>query len=146
LYLGVKSDLVRETELDDLPSGARSCYSLARCQMAVWFFLVIAAYIYITFTFGSPPAITTTILTLIGISAGTGLGAAVLDNSQRNERIRQAQSLGARLNSLNSRIVDLKKILTPPVLQSDAGGAAAALAPDPAATAELQQELRDKTA
>jgi hypothetical protein len=152
IYLGQRSDLVREAELDDLPAGKRSCYSLASCQMAAWFFLVITAYIYITFTYGTPPPITPTILTLIGISAGTGLAAAVIDNSQRNDRIKQVVDLKTQSESLTRRIADLKQMLlaAAPVVQPVAGGAAAAPALDPstspAAVNSLQQELQNKTA
>jgi len=152
IYLGRKSDLVREIELDDLPAGARSCYSLARCQMAAWFFLVIAAYIYITFTYGSPPPITPTILALIGISASTGLAATVIDNSQRNERIQRVTELNTQFDSLTRRIADLKHLLpsAAPMVPSQPGGTAFAPALDiaaiPAAVAALQKELQDKTA
>jgi hypothetical protein len=110
ISLGRKSDLVREIQLDDLPPGKYGCYSLARCQMAVWFFLVITAYIYITFTTGLPPSITPTILTLIGISASTGLAAAVIDNSQRNERVARHRDLSTRIRSLRNQIVELQKL------------------------------------
>jgi hypothetical protein len=152
VYLGIKSDLVREIETEEVPASKRSCYSLARCQMAVWFFVVIAAYIYITLTFGRPPAITATILTLIGISAGTGLAATVIDNAQRNQRIRQVLDFRTRIDFLNTRIGDLRQMLpaAPAAARSTAGGAAPAPALDPAAVpasvAAFEKEFQDKTA
>lgn len=149
VYLGIQSDLVREIETDEAPVGKRSCYSLARCQMAVWFFVVIAAYIYITLTFGRPPVITPTILTLIGISAGTGLAATVIDNAQRNERIKQVLDFKTRIDFLNTRIADIKKMLPAPLAATPTvGGAAPQPALDPAAApasvTALEKEFQEK--
>lgn len=54
-------------------------YSLARFQMAFWFFLVIASFLFIWLITGANDTITASVLTLIGIGAGTALGAAAID-------------------------------------------------------------------
>lgn len=57
--------------------------SLARVQMGFWFFLVVAAFLFIWLVIGELPAIPTSVLALIGIASGTTLGAAMIDSSKR---------------------------------------------------------------
>lgn len=58
-------------------------YSLALTQMAFWFFLVITAFVLIWMIIGDTDTITQGVLVLIGISAGTALGATAIDSSKR---------------------------------------------------------------
>jgi hypothetical protein len=60
---------------------AQKPYSLAQFQMAFWFFLVIAAYVFMWMVTGELDTITESILALIGIGAGTALGSAMIDSS-----------------------------------------------------------------
>ena len=59
-----------------------SSFSLARCQMAFWFVLVIGSFTYIWLITGAVDIITNTALMLIGIGAGTALGGKVIDRSK----------------------------------------------------------------
>jgi hypothetical protein len=59
--------------------GARP-YSLSRFQMAFWFFLVINAYLFMWQITGELDTITDSVLALMGIGAGTALGAALIDS------------------------------------------------------------------
>lgn len=61
------------------PPGAMPPYSLSRFQMAFWFFLVIAGYVFMWMITGELDTISESILALIGIGAGTALGAALID-------------------------------------------------------------------
>lgn len=81
LWLAGKTRIIRavsettsETPITDIP------YSLGRAQMAIWFFLVAASYLLIWAVTGEVNSITKSELVLLGISASTALGAAVLDN------------------------------------------------------------------
>src|SRR5258708_7704025 len=56
-------------------------YSLARFQMAFWFFLVVAAYSFMWLVTGELDTIPQSILALIGIGAGTALGSAMIDSN-----------------------------------------------------------------
>ena len=70
VLLAWKSDIVR-----DGPSnghGAQRSFSLARCQMAWWFFIIVASYHYIWMVTGDRDSLTAGALILIGISAATG--------------------------------------------------------------------------
>lgn len=55
-------------------------YSLSRFQMAFWFFLVINAYLFMWQITGELDTITDSVLALMGIGAGTALGAALIDS------------------------------------------------------------------
>jgi hypothetical protein len=59
-------------------------FSLARFQMAIWFFLVIASFVFIWLITGATDTITGSTLVLIGIGAGTALGAAAIDVTAEN--------------------------------------------------------------
>lgn len=147
--LGRKSNLLRDS--GPSPDLGAKCYSLARTQMAFWFFLIVSAYVFIWMVTGATDTITASVLGLMGISAATGLAAVVVDNSKRAqartelERFEvelatlQAQQTAAgaafpaesqrRLTVLPNLIASQKKILDPtasvgfiPDLLSDADG------------------------
>ncbi len=88
IVLARKSDILR-----DSPSvnGIKQSYSLARCQMAWWFFLVAASYCYLWTVLRNRESLTPGVLILTGVSAGTGLAAAVIDANKRQQRDQLAQ-------------------------------------------------------
>ena len=73
-----RKDIVRDTTGPKRPDN-KYPYSLARSQMAFWFFLVIASFFFLWVLTGSMNTLTPSVLALIGISAGTALGAALVD-------------------------------------------------------------------
>ena len=85
LALGVMIYLCRTTSL--LRSGTHPVpserpYSLSLFQMAFWFFLVIAAYVFMWLITDELDTITDSILALIGIGAATALGATLIDRTK----------------------------------------------------------------
>ena len=85
-------------------------YSLGRWQMAVWFVLVIGAFSFIWLVTGASDTITSTVLTLLGIGAGTALGAAAIDTKTANAapsklRVRLAQKV-----DLDQRIAAIETV------------------------------------
>jgi hypothetical protein len=58
-------------------------YSLARCQMAFWFVLTIGSFLFIWLITGAVDIINGTDLALLGIGAGTALGATAIDRSRQ---------------------------------------------------------------
>ena len=70
--------IIRDAAAPRRPDGQRP-YSLARGQMAFWFFLVIASYFFLWIVTGDMNTLNTSVLALIGISAGTALGSAFVD-------------------------------------------------------------------
>jgi hypothetical protein len=77
IYLARRTSIIRSPVV--APPGAMAPYSLSRFQMAWWFFLVIAGYVFMWMVTGELDTITESILALIGIGAGTAVGAAVID-------------------------------------------------------------------
>lgn len=59
----------------------KTAYSLARTQMAAWFFAVLVGYVFIYLVTGGLDTISATVLGLMGISAATGFAATAVDKS-----------------------------------------------------------------
>lgn len=78
LALARYTHIIRDVAAPRRPDGLRP-YSLARGQMAFWFFLVIASYFFLWIVTGDVNTLNTSVLALIGISAGTALGSAFVD-------------------------------------------------------------------
>lgn len=81
LKMARDTDIIRDSTAAYRPDR-RAPLSLARAQMAFWFFLVIASYFFLWVLTGDTDTLTASVLGLIGISAGTALGAAVIDASK----------------------------------------------------------------
>jgi hypothetical protein len=79
IFLAVRTPLLRDGAR--LPGGKLPTYSLARTQMAFWFVNVVLAVLIIWAVTGSVPPITSSVLGLTGIGAGTALGAVLLDQN-----------------------------------------------------------------
>jgi hypothetical protein len=91
LVLAAKSNLLRGAGTSAGPPP----YSLARHQMAVWFLVVISAYLFVALVTGAAAATSPTALILIGISGATGLAAIAIDSNQCEEAARARQALAA---------------------------------------------------
>jgi hypothetical protein len=83
LYLMKRSNIVRDGGPEP-PAGHRRTYSLARMQSAFWFFLILWGYLLISILVSSNVDIPSSCLWLMGIAAGTFVGAEVIDNGKRN--------------------------------------------------------------
>jgi hypothetical protein len=73
--------MLRTTSVQPEP-GKLAPFSLARSQMAFWFFLALAAYVFIWLVTEELDTISDSVLGLIGIGSGTALGAALIDAGQ----------------------------------------------------------------
>jgi hypothetical protein len=100
------SDLIRDRDAVLTPNE-RAPFSLGRTQMAIWFFLAISAFFYLWMLTGDKDTIPTSILGLLGISAGTALGSAIIDAGQQTpaeKELTQATQI-----SVQQRLTALKK-------------------------------------
>ena len=83
--LVVRSNVIRDGDpTAEGIAGTRGAYSLSKTQGAVWFFVILAAYLLIGLVTGDvSSSINATALILLGIGAGTVLGSAAIDASKR---------------------------------------------------------------
>ncbi|WP_321477078.1 hypothetical protein [uncultured Paludibaculum sp.] len=92
-----------------LRDGTRtSPFSLARLQMACWFYLVIAAYLYIWLITGGYNNLTSSALSLIGISGATGIAAIGVDKQKKSQAATERLKLEAQKSALTRRLTDLR--------------------------------------
>lgn len=90
-WLASHSDIIRNT--GPQPERGRKPYSLARTQMAFWFFIVIISYVFIWMVTSDLTNLTESVLGLIGISAATGLASAVVDSNKWSEQENRRRTL-----------------------------------------------------
>jgi hypothetical protein len=100
VLLGKLTGLLRSTD-------KTSPYSLGRVQMAWWFYLVIAAYLYLWLVTGQVNMLTSSVLTLIGISAATGLSATFVDQQKQSDLAQQRLQLTTKQTAFNNRIAEI---------------------------------------
>ena len=127
--------LVKATEiLQDVNAPLRpdgqSPYSLARVQMAFWFFLVVAAWFLLFLVTKDIDTLTGSVLILMGISAGTAVGSAIVDAGtaiDASERMRNVvadpKALGQRVNELRDSLAKTRTRVT--VSDAEQDGASA---------------------
>lgn len=90
--------------------GTRGTFSLSKAQGAWWFFAILACYLLIGIVTGDfSTSINSTAIILLGIGAGTVLGAAAVDASKYtdDERAKQqeaAKNLQVEINALQTSI------------------------------------------
>src|SRR6266852_1857406 len=106
IWLARTTNLIREPG-PAVPGKLRS-YNLGRTQMAFWFFLVYVSYTVIWLITGSLDTITPSLLGLMGISAGTALGEALIDSGKDKANSSQLQSLTAEKQTLEQGIPELQ--------------------------------------
>jgi hypothetical protein len=88
LVLAVKSDILRD--IGPNPATGRKSYSLALVQMATWFFVIMTSWLLLYVVKHTFNTITDTLVILMGISAGTGMGGMAIDTN-RNKPVKQSQ-------------------------------------------------------
>ncbi len=125
LYLFIsmvqKRGLLRDRSIDlsaigIVNNGSSNPYSLGRCQMAFWFTLTVVSFFFIWLITDAYNIISTTVLALIGISAGTSLSAAVIDNNKSTDLLNQTLAVQEEAAKLTISIPALQSsIANPPI-------------------------------
>jgi hypothetical protein len=114
-WLSLTTDLLR----DGARVGPiRQTYSLGRTQMAWWFALGLVGFVVIWLVDGDVDTITPSLLALMGISAATGLTAAVITPSStsradaaRAEHRDQLAAIDLSIASLSERLAETERRL-----------------------------------
>lgn len=104
IWLVRKTNIIREPGPPPA-TGKRRPYNLGRAQMAFWFFLVYASYVAIWLITDALDTITASLLALMGISAGTALGEAMIDTGKDTAKTNQLQDLTAEKQALEQTVV-----------------------------------------
>ena len=81
------SDMLRD---GPTVGGVRQPYSLARTQMAWWFILIVAGYVFIWLVTGDRDTIPPSLLGMMGISAATAVAAVAIAPSSDRQTKRKA--------------------------------------------------------
>jgi hypothetical protein len=136
LWLVTHTNIIREPGPPPTP-GKRRPYNLGRAQMAFWFFLIYASYVTIWLVTGALDTITTSLLALMGISAGTALGEAMIDNGKDTAKANQVNDLSAEKEALEKSISE-----TQPQLEAANEAASTALT-DQSNRDALNRQLTD---
>ena len=136
LWLCRNTNIIREPGLPSTP-GKRRPYNLGRAQMAFWFFLIYSSYLTIWLITGALDTITASLLALMGISASTALGEAMIDNGKDTAKTNQVQDLTAEKQALEQSISE-----TQPQLEAANESASTALT-DQSNRDALNRQLTD---
>ena len=107
LWLARKTNIIREPGPPPV-SGKRRPYNLGRSQMAFWFFLIYASYVTIWLITDTLDTITASLLALMGISAGTALGEALIDDGKETAKTNQVRDLTAQKQALDQTVTQLQ--------------------------------------
>jgi hypothetical protein len=111
IWFARSTNLVRERGAVRVPGKLRP-YNLGRSQMAFWFFLIYSSYTAIWLVTGELDTITASLLGLMGISAGTALGEALIDSGKVESNDAQLQALVAEKQALEQSIPDIQAQLS----------------------------------
>jgi hypothetical protein len=98
VWLARKSNILRDNGIDatliGIPKGLKeSTFSLGRLQMAFWFSLVLASFLFIWLITGAMDIITSSTLVLIGISGTTALSSVVIGDSKGQDLVKATSAL-----------------------------------------------------
>jgi len=107
IILGMKSSMLRDSG-DPRTDGKLGTYSLGRCQMALWFVTVVFAFLFAYAVTGDTSPIPQGTLILMGIGAGTALGAAAIDQNKRTASKTDLANWTAEHAALPQQIQDLQ--------------------------------------
>ncbi len=81
-----------------------AAYSLAKCQMGFWFFVVLFSYIFIWLITWDRDVIPTDVLSLLGISAATFLAATAIDVSKSSDALASMAPLAGEITALETQL------------------------------------------
>jgi hypothetical protein len=107
VWLVCTTNLIREPGSNPARGKLRP-YNLGRTQMAFWFFMIYMSYLVIWLITSALDTITPSLLGLMGISAGTALGEAMIDSGKDTVRAGQRQELTAEKQALEQCIPELQ--------------------------------------
>lgn len=82
IFLVIETDMLRDIGPNP-PHGGRKPYSLAKTQMAIWLFTIMSSWLLLYVLKHSFDTINESLVILMGISSGAGIGAATIDSNRK---------------------------------------------------------------
>ena len=110
LWLAKTSDIIRDTAPPYPPEKSRRPYSLGNLQMALWFFVIIGSFLWLWVITSDIPGISDTALILMGLSAGTGALAVVVDTNKRQSADNELSMLVPERDKLAATVAEIEKL------------------------------------
>jgi hypothetical protein len=115
IIIGFRSHEIKKTireALSDIgppPATGLKQWSLARCQMAFWFILVVVSFLSIWVVTGALNTVNDSVLALIGIGSGAALGSAMIDvstdtQSKLDELRKKSEAIISEILEVDSKI------------------------------------------
>jgi hypothetical protein len=111
--LKVPVNFAAQTKGELAPAGSKvSKYSLARVQLAFWFFLILSGYLFVCWMTWELKLLNATLIGLLGVSGGTAIGSAIVDKNkfvqQRSDALELArlQQQGVSLNLVDQTRIE----------------------------------------
>lgn len=102
------SDLLRDPAPTALGEGERRPYSLARFQMAFWFCVILASYLFLLLVTRDHETLNAQSLVLLGIGAATLVVAAGVDAGKRDRAAREAAEARALAERQSTYVAELE--------------------------------------
>ncbi len=112
VVLAAKSDVLRDAGPEPRPGPnpakpPRKPFSLSRCQMAFWFFIILASYLLIGLITGNWESLTGQAAALMGLSAATGVAARTVEATKRDATQTEQSKNSADQATLQGRATTL---------------------------------------
>jgi hypothetical protein len=114
VYLAAKTTLLRYTAGASSVAAQLAPFSLGLVQMAFWFFLAVASYVYICVSTLQIHIPMGSVLGLLGISASTGLAAVAVDIRKNSMVEKQKNTLIAERAGLVEWVEDPRSVSVTP--------------------------------
>lgn len=108
LWLARRSNIIRDSQPPEPPEGANKPYSLARTQVAWWFFIIFGSFLFLWVVTGDYNVFSTSALVLLGIGTGTALGSAMVDANKHESANNDLRTLKPRQMKLAEEVQNLK--------------------------------------
>jgi magnesium-transporting ATPase (P-type) len=102
LILAKKTDMLRDSGLP--PTTGRKPFSLSRMQMALWFIVIISSWLLLYVCLHRFNNLSESVLILMGITAGTGVGCVALDTNKTTTQCSPSRGFFTDLVSYNSGV------------------------------------------
>jgi hypothetical protein len=101
-----RKDLLRDSGPPNPPPGKLKPYSLAKVQVAWWFFLIMGCFLLIYMITGQF-TVSEQALILMGIGTGTALGSAMIDANKRSNSDSELNTLKPERDKLKVEVDEL---------------------------------------